>query len=160
MHRVPLWARWVLSAALFGAAGTAFFLISQGGQAGYSYDPAAEAEAERLARIVVSQDQRRQSTAMRGDAPAARQLERAIAGDVRGRIRRRQLTGRLQRVRCGRGQARDGGRVAFSCRAVVDGFAYPFAAVADRRARRLDWCKRNDTGNPSSDIPLDRRCTR
>jgi hypothetical protein len=157
--RLPLWARWAASLLLLGAAGAALFGVARPGSGGYARDPAAEAEANRLGRIVVAADQKPHTAALRRGRRAGAQLERAIAADVRARVRRGQLAGRVRRVRCGSGRPGGGGRVRFSCAALVGSIAYPFAGVADRRARRLTWCKRNPAPSPSSAIPLDRRCT-
>ena len=156
--RLPLWTRWVLSFLLFGTLGWALFASTRGGDAVYSRDPAAEAEADRLARIVIAEDQKPSSAAWRQGRPGPR-LQRAITGDVRRRVRSGLLTGRLERVRCRPIPARRSGRLRFSCTAVLDGIAYPFAGVADRRTRRLTWCKRDPASDPGLAVPVDRRCT-
>jgi hypothetical protein len=157
--RLPLWARWIASLLLFGAVGAGLVAMTRDGDALYSRDPAAETEANRLARMVVAEDQKPQTAAWRRGTHARAQLERAITADVRGRVRRGQLGGRPRRVRCGIGGPPRRGRLRFSCTALVDSITYPFAGVADRRTRRLTWCKRNPAPDPAAEIPLDRRCT-
>lgn len=157
--RLPLWVRWLVSLVVFSALGAGLVVLSRDRDALYSSDPAAQAEADRLARIVMAEDQQPHTAAWRRGTRPGRQLEREITRDVRERVRRGQLTGRLNRVRCGSARRRTRGRVGFSCTAVVDGVTYPFAGAADRRARRLTWCKRNPGPNRASEVPLDRRCT-
>lgn len=157
--RLPLWARWVAALLAFSTLGAALVVLSRDGDGGYSRDRAGEAEANRLARIVVTEDQKPRTAAWGARTRARRQLERAITRHVRARLRRGQLTGDLSRVRCRPLRPGSSGRLKFSCSAVIDGVAYRFAGVADRRTRRLTWCKRDPAPDPASEVPLGRRCT-
>ena len=74
--RLPLWARWLASLLLFGAVGAALVVVSRDGDALYSSDPAAQAEANRLARIVMAEDQKPHTATWRRGTRARRDLER------------------------------------------------------------------------------------
>ena len=157
--RLPLWVRWIVAALLFGAAGAGFLSLVRDSRYSYSSDPASEAEANRLARVVAAEKQRPRTTTLRAGTPPRKQLERAIASDARRRIGRGELNGRLGRATCRDRRTGSGGRVAFSCHAAVGRVKERFVGVTDARARRVTWCRHHTASGSGLTIPLSPRCT-
>lgn len=155
--RFPLWLRWVLTLLTFGAIAIIAALVLRGPGNSPQGDAAALLRANRAARLVVTQDQAPHSSALaRGVAPSIA-LERAIAADIRGRVRRHQLGGPAQGVRCAAIRAGRVARPPFRCTAGAGGIGYPYVGVVDLRARRLTWCK-FDPAPPDQVVPLSPRC--
>jgi len=156
----PLWLRYVL--ALSVAAGVIVALVvaehsSRTGPA-YSEDRAAEAQANRESQIIVSQDQAPHSAPLPRRPVPRIGLERAIAADMSGRIRRHELNGPMQTTRCAATATRPAPREAFRCTVVAGEVNYPFLGVVDPRAGTVTWCKRDPPPVPSQDVPVSLRC--
>jgi len=158
IRRPPLWLQWVLAVLVFGGAGAGLVIALHSGMPGYQTDRSAAIRADREARIVVEQDQRPRGAPLGRSVVARVALQRAIAADTRGRVRRGELTGRERLVRCMSTGAQKGRRRAFRCSALVGDVRYPFLGVADLRTRRLTWCKRDPAPQPALDVPVSRRC--
>src|SRR5580693_4090676 len=144
VRRPPLWARWVLALAGAAILIAVIAIVTSGGEGSSNptaSERGAEVEANREGRIVVEQDQAPHSAPLGAGVPASVALRAAIARDANRRILHSELTGPLQRVRCGREGPSHGGLRAVRCTAYANGISYPFVAVVDARARRLTWCK-------------------
>lgn len=115
-------------------------------------------EADRLGQILVAQDQAPHTVALPRAASPRRALERTIAADMTGRIRRHELSGPLQRSRCTATRGRHARRRPFRCTVKAGDVSYPFLGVVDLRARRITWCKRDPPPSPRLDIPVSGRC--
>lgn len=118
----------------------------------------AEIEANREDRALVEEDQAPHVKGLPHATSARIALERDIAADVMGRIRRQDLSGPVQRTRCAASGSRQVARQAFRCSVRTGGVRYPFLGVADMRARSVTWCKRDPPADPALDIPVSRRC--
>jgi hypothetical protein len=126
---------------------------------GTASSPAAAERANRLGRILTAQDQ------APGRAPLPRSLtpvialERAIATDMRSRVRHGDLSGPVQRVSCGRVKRSPKDRPGFRCQARAGGFAYPFVGVIELSARAIVWCKDDQVSvDPGLQAPLSPQC--
>jgi hypothetical protein len=153
----PLWARWLLTLLAFVLLIVVVRIVADRSVSSPAESsPTAEAEANRVGEIVVTTDEAPHSSPLRAGATVGSALQRAIAGDVRGRIRHGELTGPLQSVRCAPSGQPRAGRRPFSCTVRSAGIAYPFLGVADERARTLTWCKRDpaptSSGPPTAQV--------
>lgn len=160
LRGMPLWLRWLLTVAGFGAA--AIVLIIVVGSSGNSSDGNAAAllrAGERVRRGVLH-DQAPHSSKLPAGVPPAVGLERAIAADVRGRVRRKELAGPTRGVSCTAVDSRRGSRRSYRCTARAGAVRYPFFAIADLRARRLTWCKFDQIPVGEGAVPLSLRCKR
>lgn len=125
---------------------------------GAARDRAAGAEANRLGRIVQTQDQAPRSASLRGPTAPRLALERAISADMRRRIARHQLSGPLHRARCYRAAGSGRIRRAYRCTVRAGDVPYPFLGVVDLRSRRVTWCKYDPGPTAGSDVPVSPRC--
>lgn len=162
MRRPPLWAKWLITIAVFAVGIAAIVIAVHDGAAGSSHqsEAAAVAEANRVGRIVAAEDQAPHTAALRPGVSALAGLERAITADVHTRIGHGELTGPLQSVRCRTGGAARAGRRPFSCTVTSAGIEYPFLAVLGERTLELTWCKVDPSplpGNPP-EVPVSARC--
>jgi hypothetical protein len=162
MRRPPLWAKWLITIAVFAIGVAAIVIAVHDGAAGGSHqsEAAAVAEANRVGRVVAEEDQAPHTSALASGVPALAGLERAITRDVRARISHGELTGPLQSVRCRPGGPARAGRRPFDCTVHSAGIEYPFLAVLDERALELTWCKVDPSplpGNPP-EVPVSPRC--
>ncbi len=150
-RRVALWARglplglrWVLTILVFASLIATVVIVnnSSSGKAGpEGSEASALAEAQHESEIVIAQDQAPHTAQLApGSAPQGA-LERAIAADVRERIRRAQLTGPLQSVHCTPSGAARAGRQAYACTVRSAGIEYRFDGVSSAAGRLLTWCK-------------------
>jgi hypothetical protein len=156
---LPLWARWTLSAIGFAALWAALWAATRPGSSSPSpSELRAAAEAERIARLLQA-DQAPRERALGAGLHPAQALERAIGHDVRARIQRGDLTGRLESVRC-RPRSGAAPRRWLRCTAQVSGFDYMFVGVVDSRAKRVTWCKRNPAPTPAQEVALSPACRR
>jgi hypothetical protein len=154
----PLWSRWVMTILAFIVVIAVIAIVvrsggASGGGASPSEEALAVAEANSEGRTAIAEDEAPHVANLRPGAAAQLALQRAIAADVRGRIRTGQLTGPLQSVRCQMGGPPRGARRPYSCTVRSAGIDYPFDAVADERALRLTWCKVDPP--PQADDPLE-----
>lgn len=162
MRRPPLWAKWLITIAVFAVGIAAIVIAVHDGAAGGSHqsEAAAVAEANREGRVVAEEDQAPHTAALPSGVPVLAGLERAIKGDVRARISHGEITGPLQSVRCRAGGPARAGRRPFSCTVSSAGIEYPFLAVLDERTLELTWCKVDSSplpGNPP-EVPVSPRC--
>jgi hypothetical protein len=84
-------------------------------------------------------------------------MTRAVHATMSGLINRGIVDGPLQKVRCTR-HGGGAGTPAFSCVAAADDVNYDFVGVADVRAHRVTYCKRDEPPVPSMNIPVSPRC--
>lgn len=159
MRRLPLWARWALTLLAFGTLSIAAVIAVKGSnESSQEQQAAALIEASRAARKVVIRDQAPRSSALPGGVSPGTGLERAIGADVRSRVRRDELEGPAQGVRCAQAKPERASRRPFRCTARAGGFGYPFRGVADLRARRLTWCKFDPVPPGQAPVPLSAKC--
>jgi hypothetical protein len=159
----PLWVRWLLAIVGFLILIVAVRILTSGGEGSSGStksERAAEVEANREGQIVIEEDQAPHSAPLHAGVSAQVALELAITADAHDRILHGQLTGPLQRVRCGPAGPRRGGRQALRCTAHANGIAYPFVGIVDERARRLTWCKVDPppSGGATPEVPVSPRC--
>ena len=111
-----MWARWVL-AILVAVAVIASIVIAvnRAGPEGATSEAGAEAEANRLADIAITEDEAPHSASLPPGSEPTAALERAIARDVRQRIAGGQLTGPLQGVTRSAAGTGSSGRDPYSC---------------------------------------------
>lgn len=157
----PLWARWAL--AVLVAAGIVAAVIvafSKAGPDGATSEAGAEAEANRIADIAISEDQAPRSASLPAGATAVRALQQAIAGDVRHRIAGGQLTGPLNGVSCAAAGAGSAGGRPYRCTVRSAGISYPFLAVVNEDARKLTWCKVDQApvAGAGPEVPVSSSC--
>jgi hypothetical protein len=155
-----MWVRWMLAAIV--AAVLVAALVSAVGNA-HREEPtselAAEAEANRIADIAITEDQAPHFAPLSAGSPTSA-LELAIAADVRGRISHGKLLGPLRGVTCSAEGRKHGAREPFQCAVHNASGGIQFVAVLDRDHARLAWCKL-DPPSPSGDgpeIPISRSC--
>jgi hypothetical protein len=158
LRRPPMWVRWVLAlgvAALLALALIVFVSHHNDNLLAHESPKAAE-RANRLAEIVVSQDQApHRVTLAAGTSRAA--VAHAIRHAMTVRIAKGQAVGPLQGVRCA-GAGTRASDVGYRCRATAAGVGYPYQAVLDRRTRTLTFCKHDAPPVPSMNIPVSPRC--
>lgn len=156
---MPLWLRWVLTVLGFAALTVAAVVVVRGsGGNGGAAQRSAQARADRLGRIVLASDQAPRGASLSGRQAPRLALERVIVADMRQRIRRSELSGPLQGVRCQRAARSPDGRRAFRCTVRAGGVPYPFLGVVDLRGRRVTWCKHDPGPTAASEIPVSPRC--
>jgi hypothetical protein len=158
--RLPLWVRWVVSVIVFGALFIAFVIAVTPRAPVPRTDVRKLLEADRKTRMVIAQDQVPHTARLPRHVTARVALQRAIADDVRSRVRRGDLRGPAQGARCKPAQARGPSRRPFRCTARAGDIPYPFLGVVDLRARRITWCKRVEPTPDVAmvDVPISRRC--
>ena len=153
-----MWVRWALSlgvAALL-AVGLIVFVSHHNDNLLARESPKAAERANRLAAIVVSQDQApHRVTLVAGTSRAA--VVQAIRHAMTVRIATGGAVGPLQGVRCATAGTR-ASEIGYRCRATAAGVGYPYQAVLDRRTRTLTFCKNDAPPVPSMNIPVSRRC--
>ncbi len=166
---LPLRIRWLITLVGYALVIVAIALVvrsvnSGGGSGGSSAsEAAAVAEANRVGRIAITQDEAPHSSSLAPGVPAQVALERAVGADVRQRIAHGQLTGPLQSVSCEVSEpahpAHAGGR-QLTCTVRSAGLSYPFVGVADARTRELTWCKVDPppVANAPLEVPVSPRC--
>ncbi len=137
----PLWARWLLTLLAFALLIVAIRTVVR--TSGASSEASPEAEINRVSEIVIAQDQAPHTAPLLPGETARSGLQSAIAADARNRIRRAELTGPLQSVRCAPSGPPQAGRRPFSCTVRSAGIAFSFLGVVDERAETLTWCKRD-----------------
>jgi hypothetical protein len=160
----PLWLRWVLALLAFGVLAVSVVVgVRAANKGGVAAQRSADAEANRLARIVQAEDQAEDqaphSASLDGRQAPQRALERVIVADLRQRIARNELSGPLGSVRCRPTARLRRTRHAFCCTVVAGDFPYPFLGVVDLRAQRATWCKYDPGAIVAYDVPVSRRCT-
>ncbi len=161
MQPPPMWARWALAIVVAAAVIAAIVIaVHRAGPEAPASEAGAEAEANRVADIAISEDESPHSAALPSRAAPVSALERAIANDVHQRIASHQLTGPLGAVSCKASGAARGGRAPYSCTVHSAGISYPFLAVLDEPQRRLTWCKVDQApvANAGPEIPISSRC--
>lgn len=158
LRGAPLWLRWLLTLAAFGAA--AIVLLAVLGDSGESPGGAAAAllKANAQERRAVIHDQAPHSSPLPPGAPPSITLEGAIAADVRNRVRRKELGGPARGVQCTATNSGRVGRRPYRCTALAGAVAYPFLAVVDLRTHRLTWCKFDQIPAGEGAVPLSPRC--
>lgn len=164
LRALPLWGRWVLTIAAYALVIGGVVLVIRIAGAGNSTGPQAEARAEaqadREAQIVIEEDQQPHTARWPVTAPPAPALQRAVAADLEHRIDTGQLTGPLERVRCGASRAAHADRAPYRCTATVNGIPYLLLAVAESGTSTLVWCKVDPppTTGGSAAVPVSPRC--
>jgi hypothetical protein len=158
--RPPLWLRSVLSLGVAAVLVTALivFVDNNSSNGPANIKPAAAAEENREAEILVTQDQAPHVVRLSSGTAPASALAQAVRQEMASRIARTEINGPLKRSSCHPSGSRTGPRVAFMCRVVAGGVSYPFFGVVDVRARRLTYCKRDPPPIPSENIPISPRC--
>jgi hypothetical protein len=149
VRRIPLWARWL--GTLLAFALLVFVIHTVVRTSGASSEASPEAEINRVSEIVIAQDQAPHTAPLLPGDTARSGLQSAIAADVRTRIRREELTGPLQSVRCAPSGPPQTGRRPYRCTVRSAGISFPFLGVVDERAETLTWCKRDPP--PASNAP-------
>jgi hypothetical protein len=158
----PLWVRWVLTILGLAVLILVIRIVLHNGESSSGpsqSERVSEVEANREGQLVVEGDQAPHSSPLPSGIPMRVALERAIARDARNRIGAGELTGPLQRVRCGPAGSPRARRRAFRCSARAAGIAYPFLGVLDEATRQLTWCKVDPPpagGAPA--VPVSPRC--
>jgi hypothetical protein len=165
LRELPLWARWLLTILAYAGAIVAIALVvrsanSASDSKASQSEAEAEAQANRVGQVAIREDEAPHSSVLRFAASPQSALERAITGDVRGRIAHGQLTGPLQRVRCKPAGTPQAARRPFRCTVTSAGIAYPFLGVADQRTLQLTWCKVDPppAANAPLEVPVSSRC--
>lgn len=157
----PIWARWALAIAVAVAvAGGVVIATERAGPENATSEAGAEAEANRLADVAITEDEAPHVAALVAGSEPAPALERAIAGDIRQRIGAGQLTGPLEGVTCAATGAHAGSGEEYRCTVRSAGISYPFQAVVDRQDRQLTWCKIDQpaTADAGPEVPISPRC--
>lgn len=158
--RPPLWARWVLALGVGVIALVALivFVDHNNNNAEATQSPAAVAQANRQAVIVIGQDQRPHVVALKSGVRPRTALVAAVRADMISMIDSGTIGGPLQRTGC-TGLGARAGRLRFRCTAVASDVNYPFLGVVDVPTRQVTYCKRDLPPVPSMSIPVSRRCT-
>ncbi len=161
MQPPPMWARWVLAIIVAVAVIAAIVIaVHRAGPEAPASEAGAEAEANRVADIAITEDETPHFAPLSVGLAPASALERAIASDLHQRIASHQLTGPLRAVSCRTSGAARSGRRPYSCTARSAGITYPFLAVLDERHRRLAWCKvdQGPVANAGPEVPISSSC--
>jgi hypothetical protein len=158
LRRPPMWARWALSLGVAVLLVIALILfVSHHNDNLLAHESPKQAErANRLAEIVVSQDQAPHRVTLAAGASRAA-VTHAIRHDMTLRIAKGQAGAPLQRVDCATVGTR-ASDTGYRCRATAAGVGYPYQAVLDRRTRTLTFCKHDAPPVPSMNIPVSPRC--
>jgi hypothetical protein len=165
---------------LAGAAAIVVPRIDSGKRAGArreARDLAARQRAERRRLAIDQRPHRGRAPAAASPAALVRDLELAITGDARQRVRRGQIDGPVQRTSCRRLEVSSEARLAhvlgrYTCMVTtgvdrsVRGYpfetGYPFIATIRYRDRSFVWCKRNpragEGAGPGVAAKLSRSC--
>jgi hypothetical protein len=161
----PLWARWMMTIAVFALVTAAIAIVARsGGGEGNGSSPSEEAlavaEANSEGRTAIAEDEAPHSSRLQGGVALQVALQSAIVADVRSRIRTGQLTGPLQSVSCRASGPAKAGRLPYSCTVRSAGISYSFVAVADERALELTWCKVDPppAAKDPLEVPVSPRC--
>lgn len=161
-RRPPGWRQWVL--ALGGAAVFIVALIvfvnhqdATANQPAPVIQPAAIAEQNREAQILVGQDQAPHVVRLHDHLPAGRALREAVVAYMRSQVASGAIAGPLMRSGC-TPSGSSGSRVAFHCVVDAGNVNYPFLGVVDFNLRQVTYCKRDAPPVPSMNIPVSRRC--
>jgi hypothetical protein len=157
----PMWARWALASILAVALIAAIVIaVNRAGPEAPTSEAGAEAEVNRVADIAITEDEAPHSANLVAGSVPALALERAIAGDVRGRIASHQLTGPLGAVKCRASGTARAARVPYRCTVRSAGITYPFLAVVNERRRQMTWCKidQSPVANVGPEIPISASC--
>lgn len=157
---LPLWARWLLTIAVYAGGVVAAVLVVHDINSKGSDSPSevkSVAEANREGRIAITQDQAPHTAPLPSGSPTVA-LQAAVAADVRKRISHGELTGPLQSVRCSASGGSASGGLRFACTVHSAGNPYPFRAVADERTHRLTWCKLDPPLPGEAGVPLSPSC--
>lgn len=158
--RLPLWLRWVASIVVAIAAIVALvlFVDSNSGNGPANVKPAAAAQQNREAEILVSEDQAPHSVRIAAAAHPAAALAAAVRANMAQRIARGEIDGPITRTACTPTGDRSASRLSFTCRAVAGNVSYPFFGIVDLSVRRATYCKRDPPPIPSENIPISRKC--
>jgi hypothetical protein len=122
-------------------------------------NPAAAAQANKEAEIIVSQDQAPHIVALATGIKPRLALERAVSAEMTGMIAHGELDGPLQRTSCATAPSREKLRLAFNCTVIASNVHYPFVGVVDVKTRQITFCKRDPPPVPAENIPVSARCT-
>jgi hypothetical protein len=166
-RRPPGWRQWAL--ALGGATVFIVALIvfvnredqTANQPAGVS-SPAAIAEQNREARIIVGRDQAPHVVALRGHLAAGSALGAAVVGYMKRQIASGSIDGPVMRSGCTPTPAAVGSsatRLAFRCNVEAANVNYPFLGVVATASKQVTYCKRDAPPVPSMNIPVSGRCT-
>jgi hypothetical protein len=153
-----MWAKWVLSFAVGAILLVALiiFVDHHNTDSPPSQNLAAQTQANREAEIVVERDQAPHVIKLAPGLSPGAGLTRTVRATIAGLVNKGIIEGPLQRVRCT--PSDHGARVALSCVATANGVNYDFVGVADVRAHRLTYCKRDEPPIPTMNIPVSARC--
>lgn len=158
LRGAPLWLRWLLTLAAFGAAAIVLLVVLRSSGDSSQRGAAALLRANAKVRRVVIHDQAPHSSPLPPGAALGIALQRAIAADVRNRVRRKELGGPAGRVRCTAAKSARASRRPYRCTALTGVVAYPFLAVVDLRTHQLTWCKFDQIPAGEGAVPLSPRC--
>jgi len=158
LRGIPLWARWLGTLLAFALLIFAIHTVVR--TSGASSEASPEAEINRVSEIVIAQDQSPHTAPLLPGDRARSGLQSAIAADVRDRIRREELTGPLQSVRCAPSGPPQAGRRPYICTVRSAAIDFSFLGVVDERAGTLTWCKRDPppASNAPPTAPISSRC--
>lgn len=157
---MPLWLRWLLTVAGFGAVAIVVIIVLGSSSSSSNGNAAALLRASERVRRGVIHDQAPHSSLLPASVPPVVGLERAIAADVRRRVRRKELAGPTRGVSCTAVDSGQESRRPYRCSARAGAVQYPFFAIADLLARRLTWCKFDQIPVGEGAVPLSPECKR
>ena len=157
---MPLWLRWLLTIAGFGVAAIVLIIVVGSSRSSSSGNAAVLLRASERVRRGIVHDQAPHSSLLPAGVPQVVALQRAIAADVRGRVRRKELAGPTRGVSCTGVDPQQGSRRPYRCTARAGAVQYPFFAIADLRAGRLTWCKLDQIPAGEGAVPLSPKCKR
>jgi hypothetical protein len=157
----PLWARWALAIVVaVTVIATIVIVADRAGPEGSS-ESGVEAEINRMADILISEDEAPIVASLPAGSTPASALERAIASNVRQRIAQDQIAGPLQSVSCTAAGATSAGRDPYRCTVHSADIAYPFLAVVDESRQQLTFCRVDQPPEGSGpEIPISASCKR
>lgn len=155
---LPLWLRWALTILGFGVIAIALVAVLRGSGESAQKGAAALLRADAATRALVSRDQAPHSASLPPGVAPEVAMQRAIAADIRGRVRRNQLGGPAGAAHCVRSGPTRKGRLEFRCSAEAGRIGYPYVGVVAPGAGRLTWCKFDAPPGEQLAVPVSRRC--
>lgn len=166
-RRLPLWARWLTTIVAYLVVIAIVVLIvhnltSEGASSSRRSEAAAVAEANKVGKVAVAEDEAPHSARLAAGAAVRPTLQAMIAADVKRRIAHGELTGPLQTVHCASLGSGPRGALLFRCTVESAGIAYEFRGVANTGQRQLTWCKvdRAPEGDAALEVSLAASCVR
>lgn len=161
--RLPIWSQWVISLGVAGLLVLALVLFVDHEQATANQPapvvrPAAIAEQNREARVIMAQDQTPRTLRIAHPTAPSRAIRLAVDAVMRAELRTGIISGTLQRTACQALSGTGSARVAFSCTAEAADVNYLFQGVVDVRGRRVTVCKHDLAPVSGLNVPVSPRC--